>query len=53
MTEGALYDDGRISCDQAGLRIGWYYPWGSKWIPYASVKAIESLPLTGASKVRR
>lgn len=53
MTNGALYDDGRISCDQAGIRIGWYYPWGAKRISYASVKAVENLPLTGLNKVRR
>jgi hypothetical protein len=50
---GTLYDDGRISCDGTGIRIGWYYPWGAKRVPYASIRAVERLPLTGVSKVRR
>ncbi len=49
----ALYGDGRISCDQTGIRIGWDHLWGAKRIRYASVKAVENLPLTGANKVRR
>lgn len=48
-----LYDDGRISCDEAGIRIGLYYPWGAKRIPYASIKGVKTLPLTGASAMRR
>lgn len=50
---GSLYDDGRIRCDEAGIRIGWYYPWGAKRIPYASVRDFEILPLTGANKARK
>jgi hypothetical protein len=53
VTTEALYDDGRISCDRTGVRIGWYYLWGAKRISYASIKAVETLPLTGASKMRR
>ena len=53
MTSGPLYDDGRIFCDQTSVRIGWYYPWGAKRIAYPSIKAVEKLPLTGASKIRR
>jgi hypothetical protein len=53
VTDVALYDDGRISCDQAGVRIAWYYLWGAKRIPYASVKTVEKLSLTGPNKVRR
>jgi hypothetical protein len=49
----AVYDDGLITCDNEGLVIRRYYPWGSKRIPYASIKAVQQLPLTGASKVRR
>ena len=41
-----LYDDGRIRCDEAGLRIGWYYPWGAKRIPYDSIKSVKERPLT-------
>jgi hypothetical protein len=53
VTNEAIYDDGRISCDRTGVRISGYYPWGAKYIPYTSIKAVERLPLTGASKVRR
>lgn len=53
MTNAAVYDDGRVSCDLTGVSISGYYPWGSKRIPYASIRAVTRLPLTGASKVRR
>ena len=53
MTSAAGYDDGRISCDQSGIRIGWYYPWGAKRIPYEAIKGVEHLPLDGLNKVRR
>jgi hypothetical protein len=43
----ARYDDGRISCDDDGLVIRWYYPWGAKRIPYASIRAVRSRQLTG------
>jgi hypothetical protein len=48
-----LYDDGNIACDQEGLLIRRYYPWGPKRIPYTAVKGVEELPLTGPSKMRR
>jgi hypothetical protein len=48
-----MYDDGRIACDKEGLVIRRYYPWGAKRVPYASVKAVQQLPLTGGNKVRR
>ena len=47
------YDDGAIRCDDQGLTIRRYYPWGTKQIPYAAVRGVERLPLTGASTVRR
>jgi hypothetical protein len=55
MTEGhqVLYDDGRVACDDEGLLIRGYYPWGAKRIPYASIRAVDNLPLTGMNKVRR
>lgn len=43
---GSLYDDGRIACDGEGLTIRWYYPWGSKRIPYRRVRAVTVYPLT-------
>jgi hypothetical protein len=48
-----LYDDGRIACNEEGLVIRGYYPWGAKRIPYASIKGVHQLPLTGGSTVRR
>jgi hypothetical protein len=48
-----LYDDGRVSCDPTGISIGGYYLWGAKRIPYASIRAVQRLPLTGANAVRR
>ncbi len=49
----AVYDDGGILCDQEGILIRRYYPWGSKRIPYSALRAVEELPLIGASKLRR
>lgn len=49
----ALYDDGRIACDEEGLVVKGYYPWGAKRVPYSSLKGVQNLPLTGVNKVRR
>jgi len=32
-----LCDDGKIACDDTGLLIRRYYPWGAKRIPYESI----------------
>ena len=40
-----LYDDGRIACDDAALVIRRYYPWGTKRIPYSSIRSVERRPL--------
>lgn len=45
----ALYDDGRIACDDEGLVIRWYYLWGAKRIPYKGIRSFATRPL---SKVR-
>ncbi|MEZ0091957.1 hypothetical protein [Streptacidiphilus sp. EB129] len=47
------YDDGRILCDDQGITIRRYYPWGSKRIRHASIRGVETLPLTGVNRVRR
>ena len=52
-TNGVTYDDGSIRCDDRALSIRWYYLWGAKRIPYASIRSVETLPLTGLQKVRR
>jgi hypothetical protein len=49
----ATYDDGTIRCDDRGLSIRHYYPWGTKRIPYSAIAGVETLPLTGFSKVRK
>jgi hypothetical protein len=45
MNQAMLYDDGEIACDDASLLIRRYYPWGSKRIPYSSIKSINRLPI--------
>jgi hypothetical protein len=41
-----LYDDGGVACDDDGLIIRHYYLWGSKRIPYASMRSVKKRPLT-------
>jgi hypothetical protein len=43
---GMLYDDGRIACDDAALLIRRYYPWGTKTIPYSSIRSVNRRPLS-------
>lgn len=50
---GMTYDDGRVACDKDKLVIRHYYLWGSKRIPYSSIRGVQQLPLTGINKVRR
>jgi hypothetical protein len=45
MTQTMLYDDGLIACDDTGLLIRRYYPWGSKRIPYTSIETVTRLPI--------
>ncbi|WP_030902905.1 hypothetical protein [Streptomyces sp. NRRL F-5126] len=52
-THKAVYDDGAIRCDDQGLTIRRYYPWGAKRIRYASIQDVETLPLTGLSRARK
>lgn len=47
------YDDGGIRCDDQGLTIRRYYPWGTKQISYTSIRGVMRLPLTGVNRVRR
>jgi hypothetical protein len=46
MAEDLLYDDGRVACDAEGLVIRWYYLWGSKRIPYRSIRSISTFELS-------
>ena len=46
MTNGPhLYDDGRIACDNDGLTIRWYYPWGRRQIPFRRIHSATTFPL--------
>ena len=47
MTQNSLYDDGRITLDDRGLVIRWYYLWGPKEIPYRSIRSIRSFTMSG------
>ena len=49
----ATYDDGAIRCDDQGIVIRRYYPWGAKRISYDSIRSVKTFPLTGVNKVRR
>lgn len=35
-----------MECTETGIRLRWYYPWGSKRIPYASIRSLERFALT-------
>ena len=48
-----LYDDGHIACDDHTLVIRNYYPWGSKRVPYSSIRGVKALPLTGVNRIRK
>jgi hypothetical protein len=45
-TEMVRYDDGKIVCDDTALIIRRYYPWGSKRIPYTSIRQVKRRPLS-------
>lgn len=47
------YEDDGIRCDEQGLIIRRYYPWGAKRIRYASIRSVKRLPLTGGNAVRK
>ncbi len=41
-----LYDDGRISCDDEGITIRWYYLWGPKRVPYRAIRSATPYELS-------
>ena len=42
-----MYKDRWIECTDAEVRIrGYYFPWGTKRIPYAKVRGVERVALT-------
>jgi hypothetical protein len=42
----------RIGCDERGLIIRWYYPWGTKSIPYEAIRSVGRLSPLGLRKWR-
>ena len=45
-TRDATYDDGAIRCDDDGITVRWYYPWGSRQIPYSSIRGVRPFQLS-------
>jgi hypothetical protein len=44
---GELYRDRWITCDEQELHIrGYYFPWGTKTIPYAAVRGVRRVAMT-------
>lgn len=45
----ATYDDGTIVCGADGLEIhSYYFPFGAKLVPYAGIRALRRIEITGA-----
>lgn len=42
------YRDPRIECGADGVRIHGYYPWGTKRIPYSSIRGLTRVALSAA-----
>jgi hypothetical protein len=40
------YADRWISCNDEGLRIGGYYPWGAKKIAYSEIKGVRRFEMS-------
>lgn len=45
-THAPLYDDGRVACDDDAITLRWYYPWGSRRIPYRSIRSVKTVALS-------
>lgn len=48
----ANYDDGGVACDETGLAIQWYYPWGPRRILYGEIRDVSVLPLNSWSAIQ-
>jgi hypothetical protein len=52
---GPLYRDRWIECTADAIRIrGYYFPWGSKRIPYGSIRSVRRVtmgPLSGKGRI--
>ena len=41
------YRDRWIECDDRGIRVrGYYFPWGTKRIPYGSIRALDRFTMS-------
>jgi hypothetical protein len=50
--ERAHYDDGGIACDERGLAIQRYYPWGERRIFYGEIRDVRILALSSWSAIQ-
>lgn len=41
------YDDGGIACDEQGIAIQRYFPWGALRVSYDEIKSMSVLPIKG------
>ncbi|HEX4191410.1 MAG TPA: hypothetical protein VHZ06_10490 [Marmoricola sp.] len=48
----AHYDDGLVACDETGLAIQRYYPWGARRISYGTIRDVSVLPLNGWATIQ-
>lgn len=48
----AHYDDGSIACDERGVAIRRYYPWGARRISYGEIRDLRILPLGGLATLQ-
>lgn len=48
----AHYDDGSVACDESGLAIQRYYPWGARRILYGEIRDVSVLPLQGWTAIQ-
>jgi len=49
-----MYRDRWISCDDNGITVRWYYLWGTKRIPYRSIrslKRVQQTPIRGKARM--
>jgi hypothetical protein len=43
----STYKDGRIECTETELHIrGYYFPWGTKTIPFRAIRSMERFSMT-------
>lgn len=48
----AHYDDGTVTCDEAGLAIQRYYPWGARRVLYGEIRDVRVLPLSAWAAIQ-